>query len=203
VPSETDIESLIAALPKKLRIFTKVVKETGARPGELWQLTWKDVDFEKNVISINRPEKGSKARANRVSSQTISLISQLPRKNELVFRPNPDIKMKNFLRYFIHRRKLVALKLCNPKLAFINWKSLRHWKATMEYRKTKDILYVKELLGHKNIMNTLVYTHLVDWDVDDFMCKVANNLDEAVKLVESGFDYVTEMDGVKLFRKRK
>jgi hypothetical protein len=37
----------------------------------------------------------------------------------------------------------------------------------------------------------------------DFMCKVANNLDEAVKLVESGFEYVTEMDGVKLFRKRK
>jgi hypothetical protein len=54
-----------------------------------------------------------------------------------------------------------------------------------------------------NIQNTLVYTHLVNWDTDDFICKVAKTTDEAVKLVESGFDYVTEMDHIKLFRKWK
>jgi len=30
----------------------------------------------------------------------------------------------------------------------------------MEYHRTKDILYVKELLGHKNINNTLIYISL-------------------------------------------
>ena len=39
VPLEKDIEALISALPKKLSIFTRVVKETGARPGEVWALT--------------------------------------------------------------------------------------------------------------------------------------------------------------------
>ena len=73
----------------------------------------------------------------------------------------------------------------------------------MEYHRTKDILYVKELLGHVNIQNTLVYTHLVNWNTDDFICKVAKTVDEAVELVESGFEYVTEMEGIKLFRKRK
>jgi len=29
------------------------------------------------------------------------------------------------------------------------------------------------------------------------------SLDDASKLVEAGFDYVTELDGVKLFKKRK
>jgi len=29
------------------------------------------------------------------------------------------------------------------------------------------------------------------------------NLEEAKALIESGFEYVTEVDGVKLFRKRK
>jgi hypothetical protein len=30
-----------------------------------------------------------------------------------------------------------------------------------------------------------------------------NTIEDAQKLVESGFEYVTEIDGVKLFRKRK
>jgi hypothetical protein len=28
-------------------------------------------------------------------------------------------------------------------------------------------------------------------------------VDEAVKLIEQGFDYICDVDGVKLFRKRK
>lgn len=72
----------------------------------------------------------------------------------------------------------------------------------MEYHKTKDILYVKELLGHVNIQNTLVYTHLVNWDTDDFICKVAKALVEAVNLIESGFEYVCSQQDL-LFRKEK
>jgi hypothetical protein len=37
----------------------------------------------------------------------------------------------------------------------------------------------------------------------DYVCKVAKTIEEAKALVESGFDYVTEVDGIKLFRKRK
>lgn len=59
------------------------------------------------------------------------------------------------------------------------------------------------MLGHRKIENTLVYTHLVDFHDDEFVCKTARTADEASALVESGFDYVTEIDGVRLFRKRK
>ena len=68
----------------------------------------------------------------------------------------------------------------------------------MEYHKTKDILHVMQLLGHKNIRNTLVYTHLVNWKSDDYVCKVGKFVKEASELIESGFDYVTEVDGCKL-----
>jgi len=73
----------------------------------------------------------------------------------------------------------------------------------MEYHKTKDILHVKRLLGHKNIQNTLIYTHLVDFKSDEWVCKVAQTLEEAVELVEAGFEYVTEIEEKKIFRKRK
>jgi hypothetical protein len=75
----------------------------------------------------------------------------------------------------------------------------------MEYHRTKDILYVKELLGHKNIQNTLVYTHLVNFEDDEFHTAVADSTEKACKLVEAGFEYVTGEynDGGKIFRKRK
>ncbi len=73
----------------------------------------------------------------------------------------------------------------------------------MEYQRTKDILHVKWFLGHKRIENTLVYTHLVPFAKEEYTCKVAHNLDEATALIEPRFEYVTEMDGVKLFKKRK
>ena len=83
----------------------------------------------------------------------------------------------------------------------------RHWKAIMLYHQTKDILYVMNFLGHKSIKNTLIYIQLEEAifkeESDKYICKVAKNLDEAKELIELGFEYVTEMDGVKLFRKRK
>ena len=74
----------------------------------------------------------------------------------------------------------------------------------MEYHRTKDILYVQRLLGHKNINNTLVYTHLVQFEPEDnFTCRVANTIDDAKNLIEAGFDYVCDINDAKLFRKRK
>ena len=74
----------------------------------------------------------------------------------------------------------------------------------MEYHRTKDILYVKQLLGHKNIKNTLVYTHLVGFEEDDsFIMKIASNLEEFTELLESGFEYVSDYEGRKVLRKRK
>jgi hypothetical protein len=94
--------------------------------------------------------------------------------------------------------------LGNPRLMKIKLKTFRHWKATMEYHRTKDILYVKELLGHKNIQNTLVYTHLVSFEEDDaWVVKVASSIEEYVALLESGFEYVSDYNEVKVLRKRK
>lgn len=56
----------------------------------------------------------------------------------------------------------------------------------MEYHKTKDILYVMRLLGHKNIKNTLVYTQLIEFKEDEFVCKVAKTVQEASELIENG-----------------
>jgi hypothetical protein len=38
---------------------------------------------------------------------------------------------------------------------------------------------------------------------NDYHVKVASTVEEAIKLVEVGFDFVTDMHGEKIFRKRK
>lgn len=74
----------------------------------------------------------------------------------------------------------------------------------MEYHRTKDILHVMKILGHKNINNTLVYTHLVDFGNDKYVSKIANSAEEAGKLVESGYEYVcTAPDGLMVFKTLK
>jgi hypothetical protein len=45
--------------------------------------------------------------------------------------------------------------------------------------------------------------HLVNLDSDEWTCRAATTKEEAMSLIEGGFQYVTDMDGVKLFKKRK
>jgi hypothetical protein len=111
-------------------------------------------------------------------------------------------------RAFYYKRKTTACKLSNPRLLEITFITFRHWFGTMEYHRTKDILHVQRLLGHKAIQNTLIYidlaTKLFSDSSEGFTSRVAHNVGEACGLVESGFEYVTGDydDGGKIFRKR-
>jgi integrase len=105
---------------------------------------------------------------------------------------------------FNAQRRHAAGKLGNARILQIHFHTFRHWKATMEYHKTKDILHVMRLLGHKSIANTLIYTQLVEFEEDDkYYSAVAENVEEARKLVEDGFEFVCSAKDEMLFRKRK
>ena len=76
----------------------------------------------------------------------------------------------------------------------------------MEYHRTKDVLHVMQVLGHKNITNTLLYIQLEEAlfkDEIDYVSKVAKTEGEACVLIEAGFEFVCDFDGHKLFRKKK
>jgi len=59
----------------------------------------------------------------------------------------------------------------------------------MEYHRTKDILHIMTLLGHKNIKNTLVYMHLAEElfkGQDEYVSRVAKTTRDACRLVDAG-----------------
>ena len=199
IPLETEIDQLISAANRKLATFLRLLKETAMRSGEAWSLKWIDIDSANNTIKLNTPEKYSNPRLFKVSNKLITMLDQLPKKNEKVFNG----RLKSLGVTFMKLRKRLAHKLGNPRLLKITFHTFRHWKATMEYHRTKDILYVKQLLGHKNINNTLRYTQLVSFESDEYHVRVAKTLKEACELAEAGFDYFTTIEDAQIFRKRK
>lgn len=73
----------------------------------------------------------------------------------------------------------------------------------MEYQKTKDILHVKYVLGHKRLDSTDRYTHYMGFKEDEYVVKTAKTVEEAIDLANAGFSFWDEFDRVKIYRKRK
>lgn len=202
IPLEREIDDLIAGCSKHIAVALQIMKETGARSGEVFKLKWSDINFENMTITINDPEKSSHARIFKISSKLIGMLNRLDRSSENIFSRFKSVK--NMRCSFARQRRRVAYKLGNPRLLKITFHTLRHWKATMEYAKTKDILHVMQTLGHKNIKNTLRYTQLINFEDEEYIVKVAKTKDEIVKLLEAGFQYeCTDAEGLLYFKKRK
>ena len=199
LPLESELDQLIANTREKMSVFLQLLKETGADSGEAWKLGWIDVDVGRKTVAIS-PTKNHNSRTFPISSNLLARLLKLPKKNERVFAAQ---NLDRFRWRYERARNQLAEKLENPRLHLIAFRNFCHWKATMEYHRTKDILHVQWILGHKRLSNTLVYAHLVNFEGDEWVCKVAKSVEEAQKLIEAGFEYVTEMDGLKLFRKRK
>ena len=77
----------------------------------------------------------------------------------------------------------------------------------MEYHKTHDIDHVRRLLGHRSVLPTQIYVNVEQAmfaeNANEYHVKAVSTVEEAKALIEVGFEYVTDMDGKKLFRKRK
>jgi integrase len=101
-------------------------------------------------------------------------------------------------------RNRLSEKLNDKTIKYIRLYDLRHYYATMLYHRTRDILLVKQQLGHKKLETSLIYTQLVNFnEEDEFYSKTAKNIEEATKLIENGFEYVTTFNDIMIFRKRK
>ena len=203
IPTEQELDLLISATGRyKTTARLQLLKETGARSGELNFLKWIHIDFKRRTINITA-EKGSNSRILPISDKLITMLDRLKRKSEYVF----PTRSEPFRRTFEDLRKRTATKLDNPRLMQISLKTFRHFKGTMEYHKTRSLMHVKKILGHKSIMSTVCYINIesaiFQYVEDEWISKVATTIEEDKELIEAGFEYITERDGLKIYRKRK
>jgi len=128
------------------------------------------------------------------------MLNMLPKTGQKIFGKT---QLSYFRKNFMNQRKRVAHKLQSPRIDKITFYTLRHLYGSLEYFKTKDILHVKERLGHISITSTLIYTHLVNFESDEYHTATSKSLKRDEELLKAGFEYVTERDGNKIYRKRK
>ncbi|MGD8544566.1 MAG: site-specific integrase [Candidatus Bathyarchaeota archaeon] len=128
------------------------------------------------------------------------MMNLLPRKSQKVWG---NKQLNYFRQNFMNQRKRIAFKLQNPRINRISFHTFRHFYGTMEYHRTKDLLHVQQKLGHRSILSTMIYTQLVNFESDNYHVKAAKTIKEDKELIEAGFEYVTERDDVKIYRKRK
>jgi len=204
IPTEEKINMLISNARTRMALFLSMSKDLGSRPIELTWLKVADINLQNGTINITGA-KHTIGRNGKLKPTTLEMLKQYINKKHL----NQDNRIfptesENISESYRRLRNALAKKLQDPTIKQIRLYDFRHFKATMEYHKTKDLLHVKALLGHKDLRTTLRYTQLIETlENDEYHCKTANNIKEATQLIENGFEYVTEMDGIKIFRKRK
>jgi integrase len=200
IPSEKEIDTLIAGMSKKVAASLQLLKETGMRIGEAWNLRWTDIDHERSAIRC-KAEKHGNPREFKVSAKLLGMLNMLPKRNEYVFA---KASLNGHRWSYEKQRKRLSVKLQNPRLNEVKFHTFRHWYATREYAKTNVLLHVQERLGHRNINSTMVYTHLIKTEGDAYYSAIAKTTEEAQKLVENGFSFVCiTPENIMLFRKPK
>ena len=68
----------------------------------------------------------------------------------------------------------------------------------------KDILFVLCRLGHRSLKNTLRYIQLAETyfgiEDDEYITKVAENIEQSIPLIEAGYVEAADFNGVKIFK---
>lgn len=132
--------------------------KTGMRQGELFELTWSDIDFSNHVITI-RAEVSKSRRTNHIplSPTAITVLEawreQAPQPNGRVFPSDEGGRLNN-----VHRSWYSLLK--KAEIANFRWHDMRHHFASTLVMKGVPLNTVRELCGHSDITTTLRYAHL-------------------------------------------
>jgi len=205
IPTESELNMLIGCAGPKLQPFLQTLKETGARSGEVAALKCIDVDFERRIITIKNAEKNSNSRQIEVSDKILIMLKRIPQDQELIFGPNANKRMR---KNFHSIRTRLAYRTQNRRVKHIHLHSFRHWFGCMLYHSTKDIMLVKQKLDHKSITSTQIYVQLLQTSgKDEYDSKAVTTLEDMTKLIEQGFEYVTDTKigetTYKLFRRKK
>ena len=203
IPTEQRLNQIIADASTRLSLALSIIKDLGLRPIELTWLKLRDIDLDSGTVTITSA-KHCIGRTLKIKPQTLAMLKTYVStknigQNNLIF----PMKSSSLSRNYNVVRNRVAEKLQDPAIKTIRLYDFRHWKASTEYAKTKDLLHVKALLGHKDLRTTLRYTQLVNFGSEEYHVKVGKTLEECSKLLEAGFEYVTDYEDNKLFRKRK
>jgi integrase len=147
---------------ERLHQLTILLLFTGARFSEVASLTWRDVNFDNNMIYFKATKDGN-ARHVVMTKSVKEVIDKLffEKTKELIIPTkygNQYDKMPKLWQQIVDE---LILDNIDAEKNRITTHSLRHTHASWLAQSGTDILHIKEALGHKKIETTLRYSHLI------------------------------------------
>ncbi len=153
-----EIQRLLEVCHQRFRPFVMTGLHTGMRPGELFELRWKDVRFESGLIYVHRSKVG-KAGYVPMNDSLRSVLKELPSrfKRDYVFpSPKTGSRLDNIRKQFIST--VLRANIESPEE--VSPYTLRHTFASHLVMAGVDLKTIAELLGHSSTRMTERYAHL-------------------------------------------
>ena len=161
-------------------VFTDHVKplillsmNTGCRRGELFDLTWSNVDLDRRILTVTgATAKSRRTRHIPLNREATSVLlnwrAQCEDTSSLVFMNEQG---ERFDRANSSWRRLLK----DAKITDFRWHDMRHHFASRLAMGGVDLNTIRELLGHSDYAMTLRYAHLAP----EFKLKAVEVLDQA------------------------
>lgn len=180
--------------------FFRLLAYTGIRKGECLALTWNDIDFKNNTLTVNKtisvglnnkqiiqdPKSFNSFRTISIDTNTMTILKKWKteqasmllkfghnsmNKNQLLFSTASRNKM-----YTLSKPRTILKKVCDKNnFKFIHIHGFRHTHASLLFESGVTMESVKERLGHSDIQTTVnIYTHITQKNKDKTAKKFAN-----------------------------
>ena len=77
-------------------------------------------------------------------------------------------------------------------------------RATVMIHQGYSLRHVQYVLGHKSILSTMRYIHEAEAHFNEgakrYTCEAVRNIEEAIPLLEEGYEKADEIDGIHVYR---
>ena len=162
VLNRKEIQKLFEVITNiKHKVVLALLYYAGLRLSEVRNLKWQDVDFERGIIHIKQA-KGERERIIFLHEKLKELLVEYGIKKSgfvLISERGKKYNERTIQQIVKNAaRKARIKKKVTPHI-------LRHSFATHLLEAGADIRYIQQLLGHKSLRTTQIYTHVANKDI--------------------------------------
>ena len=204
IPTTENVTKIISASGKNYAFIFTLLAEIGAEGEELHRTPRSKIDTEQGTITITGT-KGHGSATYKLKNKTAEMLREYLAKNPQDY---PFPKPTAIGERWRTTRNRVADNLKQPELKNIPLKNLRNYSGAQLYNTLpiRDPIAVMRHLRHKKLETTMHYIRGITLTYEEdiqYISKTSANLQQDQELIDAGYSYVTERDGIKLYRKRK
>jgi len=151
------------------RLLMRLMLDAGLRVAEALALRWEHIDLMSGMLMV-REGKGAKDRTLWLGEDNLELLRHWRERQTKDVEGRPEhvfTTLKGGPLHSSYVRRMVKRLAKKAGIAKdISPHTLRHTFATDLYRETKNIRLVQKALGHSSLSTTMIYTHIVDEELE-------------------------------------